>query len=54
MVIKNYLEWNGKYFYGTVNVGSHPDDDPATLATEALVFCLVFVKPILKILLLMV
>lgn len=49
MAIKKHLQWDGKRFHGTVNVGSAIDDDSAILATEALVFHLVFVNSSWKI-----
>lgn len=49
MAIRKHLEWDGKRFHGTVNVGSSPDDDSAALASEALVFHLVFINSALKI-----
>lgn len=49
MAIRKHLEWDGKRFHGTVNLGSAPDDDSASLASEALVFHLVFINSAWKI-----
>lgn len=49
MAIRKHLEWDGKQFFGTVNVGSPTDDDSVPLAHEALVFNLVFMHSSWKI-----
>lgn len=49
MAIRKHLEWDGKQFHGTVNVGAPSDDDSAPLAHEALVFHLVCINSFWKI-----
>lgn len=49
MAIRKHLEWDGKHFFGTVNVGAPTDDDSVPLAHEALVFHLVFLQSSWKI-----
>lgn len=44
MSIRKGLEWDGRKFYGTVNVGVSTDDDSSPLAAEALVFHLVAIN----------
>lgn len=43
------MEWDGKRFHGTINVGSNLNDDSAPLASEALVFHLVCINASWKI-----
>lgn len=49
MAIRKHLEWDGKKFHGPVNVGTVVGDDSATLASEVLVFHLVFLNSAWKI-----
>lgn len=49
MAIRKHMEWDGKQFHGTVNVGSNLNDDSAPLASEALVFNLVCINSSWKI-----
>lgn len=49
MAIRKHLEWDGKKFHGPVNVGIPVSDDSSTLASEVLVFHLVFFNSAWKI-----
>lgn len=49
MEIRKHLEWDGQRFHGSVNVGSATEDDSASLASEVLVFYLVFINAAWKI-----
>ncbi|KAG0410420.1 hypothetical protein HPB47_012462 [Ixodes persulcatus] len=41
MAIRKHLEWNGKKFRGSLDIGNEMDDDSSDVAPEAIVFMLV-------------